>query len=443
MKKIIGHKLEHGQIIPVLAVGTFLLAAMAVLLLDVGAMLVYRRSAQNAADAGALAGARILCSNQDPDLPSQAIGDEILHYTEVENHATLVEWYFTDENIGDTVGLRKGEIVVTAEVEHESFFAKIFGDDILSAKATAGAGCFPYQADIVLPIAWSCRPPAAGSASEDCDIIKVDYATVEEIANNHLPRFPLLPGVDPTDAQARAISEDMFAVYQDRTYIVMESDKVCGDPTVDPNTINCDWLDDGVSRNQLESGGNRGWLNLEGGPSSANHLREWIEHGASSIIQPHTWLNGIPGNNASVYTSLNTRLDEIVWVPVFNVICGEYPTNACYDAAHESTPPGLPLDPGQQCNVVQGSTDNFYYHIITFAPFMPTCVQKPGNGEECPGFALAQLNNPDPQHPDDPTKSTIPDNTLTFEGYFVDPETLGEGVSYGADLGIYTVSLTR
>ena len=55
--------------------------------------------------------------------------------------------------------LVKGEVVVTVKVEHESFFAKLFGQELLTATATAGAGCFPYGPSVVLPIAYPCYPP--------------------------------------------------------------------------------------------------------------------------------------------------------------------------------------------------------------------------------------------------------------------------------------------
>jgi len=66
MKLKYGRKFEHGQILPIVAIGIFALAGMAVLLLDVGALFVNRRAAQNAADAGALAGARVLCQTGNP-----------------------------------------------------------------------------------------------------------------------------------------------------------------------------------------------------------------------------------------------------------------------------------------------------------------------------------------------------------------------------------------
>jgi hypothetical protein len=423
MKTKIGHKLEHGQIIPMMALGIFALAAMSVLLLDVGALLVNRRSAQNAADAGALAGARMKCS--DVNYSDGAIENEIRDYV-VENNASLMKWYFTQENLGLIVGLIKGEIVVEAKVEHESFFARIFGDELLTASASAGAGCFPYQADVVLPIAWSCRPPADGSASEDCDILKLDYADVEDVANDYLTQFPLPAGVEPTKGQAEAISDDLFELYASKIYILMDSDKVCGDD------INCDFFEDGIDRDQLQSGGNRGWLSLDG-EGGTSELRDWIENGSSFNLKPHTWLNGVTGNVANLYSSLSTRLDEIVWVPVFNVVCEKDPlgSTGCMNKAHKNEAPGVPLEPGQE-DILIGKTNKTSFHVVAFAPFMPTCVRSQ-NKDECPGFSLAQDSNP----------GDIPDNMLTFEGYFVDPETLGEGIGFGADMGVYTVSLTR
>jgi len=399
------------------------LAAMAVLLLDVGALYVNRRTAQNAADAGALAGARLKCSNRS--YTDTEIGNEINTYV-IDNNGSLISWKFTTENLGQIEGLTKGEIVVEAKVEHESFFARIFGSELLTASATAGAGCFPYQAQVVLPIAWSCRPPVAGSASDDCDIFKLDYANVEIVAKTYLPQFPLPAGVDPTKDEAKNISDDLFALYGNRIYIVMDSEKVCG------ADLTCDFFDDGIDRDQLQSGGNRGWLSLNGS-GGTSELIGWIENGTSFNLQAHTWLNGVSGNIPPIYRAIETRLDEIVWIPVFNTFCEKNPlgNQGCLDAAHQVSPPGVPLEPGQE-DILIGNTNSKSFHVVAFAPFMPTCVRINGKGD-CPGFALAQTANP----------GDVKNNTNMFEGYFVDPETLGEDVSFGADLGIYTVSLTR
>lgn len=421
------HKLERGQIIPIVVVALFGLIAMAALILDGGAILLNRRSAQNAADAGALAGARVLCTEEN--INRTAIETAVVQYTETENHATLTSWDVIYENLGDN-GLAKGEIVVTAEIERDSFFAKIFNQDTLSATATAGAGCFPYQPNIVLPIAWSCRPPAAGSASDDCDLIKLDWAQIADVADNYLSPFPLPQGVNPTSGQANDISTDLFDAYGNIIYIIMDSDKVCGEDII------CDFSDDGIDRYQLESGGNRGWLNLGGvpGSASASDLKGWIKDGFNTKINTHTWLGPGEGNKASVYDALRTRIDELVWIPVFNVLCPDFPigNDSCMGAAHSLVKPGVPLLTGEEDIVIGNKTP--FYHVVAFAPFFPTCVRK-NSSQDCPGFSLALEKNTD-----------LKKSTASFEGYFVFPDSLPEGDevgSGGASLGIYRPSLTR
>jgi len=128
MKKIkTGHKLEHGQILPIVVIALLVLMGLSALILDGGALMVNRRAAQNAADAGAMAGARVLCREENPT--NANIYDAIYQYTTVENNATIVSWERTSENVGVIDELTKGEVVVTAEVEIDSFFAKIFNQN--------------------------------------------------------------------------------------------------------------------------------------------------------------------------------------------------------------------------------------------------------------------------------------------------------------------------
>ena len=62
MKKLVSYlrKFEKAQILPIVAIGMFAMIGMAALLLDSGVLMANRRSAQAAADAGALAGARLI-----------------------------------------------------------------------------------------------------------------------------------------------------------------------------------------------------------------------------------------------------------------------------------------------------------------------------------------------------------------------------------------------
>ena len=429
-----------GQVLPFLVVGLLVIIMMAALLIDGGFLLVDRRAAQNAADAGALAGARVLCSGEDTFANRQntlttasnyAVADLLLSFTEseiVEPVVTIDETRIGDAE-DDLPGLVRGEVVVTAGIKQDSFFAKIFSQDFLEVSATAAAGCFPYRPNIVLPIAWSCRAPAAGSVSEDCDYIRLDWDEVESVADTYLATFPLPEGVNPTKEQALAISNALFAVHSNQIYIVMDSAKVCGVDLI------CDFSDDGIDRYQLNSGGNRGWLNLTGSSSGTANLTDWIENGLDVYLRPHTWLSAVDGDRTAVYTSLKTRLDEVVWIPVFNVLCPDLPSSmpACVEAAHSEDAPGVPLEPGQTDTVITGNPTTPVFHVVAFAPFFITCVHS-SPSDNCPGFALAQSVNP-----------TIKDNTNALEGYFVDPQSLdSEDISiYGADLGIYSASLTR
>jgi hypothetical protein len=135
------------------------------------------------------------------------------------------------------------------------------------------------------------------------------------------------------------------------------------------------------------------------------------------------------------YTYLGGRVFDILWIPVFNYICDYAPSpgSTCYIEAHNGTAdiPAAPLPVGTECRVADLESGPNYYHIVGYAPFVPTCAHSKKQ-DYCPGFALAQQINP-----------SINDNTNTLEGYFINPESLGELVSQGVDLGVYTVSLTR
>ena len=426
-----GRKLEHGQILPIVAIGIFALAGMAVLLLDVGALYVNRRTAQNAADAGALAGARLLCQSDNPS--NAAILAEVDKYV-TDNNATVIssEIVTNPTQMAIVDGLVKGEVVVTAGVEHASFFSRIFGSSTLSAQATSGAGCFPIQTNNTLPIAWSCRPPVGGSDSQVCDLLKLDFEQVANVVNPFLS-FPSAVGVTPPVGAAKAASQALFDAYPGYVYIIMDSTKMCSDNGGD---INCDiFAGDGAGRQNIKTGGERGWLNLNFANSNSNsELKNAIENGVSNP-EVHRWYSGIDGNRAVNYTLLGKRLFDLVWIPVFNYICDSAPTvgSTCYENAHNGTAniPPAPVPAGTECKVADLNSGPSYYHVVGYVPFVATCVHSK-KADYCPGFAMAKQLNP-----------AIADNTLSMEGYFFNPESLGELVSDGVDLGLYTVSLTR
>ena len=455
MKKLIDrHNLEKGQVIPIVVVSIIALIAFSALILDGGALLLNRRSAQNAADAAALAGAQVLCMEGAYDY--SAIDKAVNDYLDFNNATLVGEWEYIPASSSPIANLVLGEVVVTAQVEHGSFFARVFNQDILTAKATAGAGCFPFDPGVVLPIAWMCRAPGPDSTSEDCDMRQLDYEILETIATQNTLEVPVPKSVDRSTSAMKTkmhqVSNAMFASHPQYVTIIMDSDAICG------KDINCEFdSGDGVTRYHVFSGSDRGWLNLEGESAGNPNLEGWIKDGLNAGLETHTWLTGIDGNRPVVYRSyLSTRLFDLVWVPVFNVMCQNDPKTdtVCRDAALYE-PTGFPFPPGRtDFYYVYGSPATDYYHIVAFAPFLPTCImasgdnyysrQNPSVNEPCPGFQFAQDNNPDPNHPH---KSLIADNTNTLEGYFLTPDPdMFDGDSLiigGADLGYYRASLTR
>jgi hypothetical protein len=440
MKNFKNHrKLEKGQIIPVVVFAMIALIAMAALILDGSSIMLNRRTAQNAADAGALAGARVMC--RDDDATQAEIYNAVYQYTTVENNATLVSWEITDENVGVVNDLRVGEVLVTAEIENNSFFAKIFNQDTLTAQASAGAGCFTYGPEVVLPIAYPCYTPLYFGESEyyikseDCDYAMLEWDYFDSVARDTcgMAYNPLLEGVTPTETEAECIRTYLYQHHPDMIYVVVNEEKMCAkDPTnYDPtNELLCALTAEG--HYQL-TGSSRGWLNLSDGSAGTSVLRNWIMAVNNPTLHTHIWLSFIGGTRAEpVFTDLEKRLFDVVYIPVFNHVCDHAPLEGdlCWQEAHAEIP-----DIEDVCEVIHGSPGNDFGHVVAFAPYFTTCVRQKG-APQCDGFDRALELNP----------IALEKTDYSFEGYFVAPQYLEnpEDVSLGgADLGLYTASLTR
>jgi len=336
---------ENGQNIVFVAIVFLGLIAMLALVLDGGNLFTQRRAAQVAADAGALAGAREYCLTES----STAAINRGYEYAVTRNEA---------DNATISVDGATGDVTV------EAFFLGVLGRPQLTAVASATAACDPASSAYVMPIAWSCKTPSGESASEDCELYYWDTA----------------------DGADDCVSGDYIYIIVDSTDL--EDEIVCHDPmepgvpAPDPlpaGYVDCDSDDDGVNDISLLSGGNRSWLDLDGGGGGASSLSDWIENGYNEVIVPHTWMAGQTGVAVSVYdTVYDSILDQQVVIPVFNSICPSGIPNSidnCEDQWH---------DEDIVVESVGASTD--YFHIISFALFVPTCVDAgghPGGGNVC------------------------------------------------------------
>ncbi|MRS04958.1 hypothetical protein EG832_17345, partial [bacterium] len=128
MKKIKFPTFEKGQVLPIVVIGLIVVISMTALILDGGSVMVNRRRAQNAADAGALAGAHDLCLNKAASIVEATAKDYAIN----KNKATNA-----------TVSINGKVITVTTEIQQNSFFARIFNQSKLTSTAVAAAGCFP------------------------------------------------------------------------------------------------------------------------------------------------------------------------------------------------------------------------------------------------------------------------------------------------------------
>jgi hypothetical protein len=352
--------------------------------LDGGFSYAARRSAQNAADAGALAGANILCEAAGGDAYAAA-----WDYAVTRNGAL---------NADIDVGTKM--ITVTATIPHQSFFAGMIGSDVVTTTATAAAGCFaPCNSETVMPVAWACHPPVGGDPNADCEI---EYGTLDEPG-------PLYMIMDDEKAD-----EDYQCQYPPNS----------GEPA---GTLDCDLDDDGV--NDMMGGGGRSWLNLNGGPANTPELRDWIENGSSFEIPVHIWLPGGVAVNTDVFRSAETRVGDIVIVPVFNDFTSECDPQPIGETCHNQWHSGVDTE-----NPSDGSSKD-YYHVITFSAFRITGVSTGNNKcKHIPG-----MNCDAKQWLID--EEVLTKSAKTIEGYFVEGYIPGLGGKCDYDAGAYTIYL--
>ena len=144
------HEREHGTIVVLMALGVVLVLMFAGLAIDGSNAYVQHRRMQNAADAGALAGARCLAQ---PYVTNESVLSAVQRFAE-ENGAPKsrlrVEYVSNDSRLGtvESYGLsypppqEATGVYVLASVNYKLFFGGIFGlrQKTSSAEAVARVG---------------------------------------------------------------------------------------------------------------------------------------------------------------------------------------------------------------------------------------------------------------------------------------------------------------
>ena len=161
----------------------FVIIGMVALIVDGGAVMSNRRTAQAAADAGALAGAQRACLGYND---AKAVAE---YYATVNNNATTA--------LATVVGK---QVTVITTVEHPSFFARIFGDPTLEASAEAIAGCYGVRGKGVVPLSWRCWPnDGVGPFNDEygCEMQTLNWKSVGPMVD---------PNWDPPSERVSSVS---------------------------------------------------------------------------------------------------------------------------------------------------------------------------------------------------------------------------------------------
>jgi hypothetical protein len=408
---------EKGQTLVIFVLGFFAFVALLALVLDGGNAYAAKRQAQNAADAGALAGATYMCRYTD----------EAGGISTAEDYAVLNGAVDPPQVIAS---LSAGSVVVTATVQKDTFFAGLIGYPQVTPVAVAEAKCKTPVGMGVLPVGWACRSTVVGGVivpGEDCAQVTIDDCNGNPYDLNCT--YILMDSVKVKDnGKGGKCNPDQTDPTQP-DYCYEQKDLVCSGhldaPTceaVEAGKTDCDLNNDCID--ELMTGGARSWLDLDGGGGGANELTDWIKNGFPNPIPPHKWIPEESGVATSIFhTAAAAVVGEDVVLPVFNNFCNGYP-----DIFINPEP-----DNPSQCNY--GSSDDrtivgpsFNFHIITFAMFHVTCVQTgkkvtaetgyvfdDNKGKDCNGH-LAAVNNCFGSGKN--KTCSIDQNDKTIEGYF-------------------------
>ena len=418
MKKINrSKKIEIGQALPLIVLIMLAVIAMAALILDGGNVLANRRIAQAAADAGALAGAQRACTGY-----SDAA-------TIAENYATYNGAASADVTVSGTT------VSVTAVVENASIFGRIFGKEVLTAVADAVAGCYGVSGKSVVPLAWRClEPDGVGPYNPEYGCKMQTLSWPDELK-------PLMEGQTVEISNFTGTYVDEYYLNgtnivdisgnnrpPEQIYIVITDDKICFEDSGDPNDIICDV--DGDGKRDIKTGGDRGWLYLT---ADTSNISDWVDDGPRPNIEldPHIWLSGKSGVETDVYIKMSNSgfQGQMVLIPIYNAICENSPLEdpGCVAAAHASPP--WPIFTGLD-DFSEMKNQSPYYHIVAFAPFYVSCVNKLGN---CPGLQYAASLDPN-----------LDDKSPVIEGFFISEFSVLPDIDQTCDfdIGNCTISLS-
>ena len=434
MKQILKQS-DRGQSLVLLLLLMFVFLIILALVIDGGNSYFQRRNAQNAADAGALAGARDYCEFKDVPRAKGVASNYV-----VQNEAGLFEEITINES--------QGTVNVKTEINFPTFFGNVIGLPDITSVAQAEAGCEqPCIGEGVLPVVWICKPDGVGTppGAVECSELAID--------NDRLRRY-LNKSPDPNkgDVCQTVILKGKEFILCKELAIVMDNIDIDNLQCKSVGgLIDCDF--DGDGDDDYVSAENRGWADLDGdgafqcdpdnnnGNEGVPELEHWITEGYDCPFSIHTWVGDQSAPPVSLFKAVEERRKDkpLVVLPIFDTSCTDNPEFSSPPCTWH-TGPRPPDGDGDLVHIFNNKNSN-YYHIERFSAFYITCVQTK-NGT-CPGAdAFYTANESFFKGGQDPIKGN---DYNAIEGYFVKgyvPDLKGS-CGYDPDMDVFSVYMNK
>jgi Flp pilus assembly protein TadG len=411
---------QHGQSLVLMAILMVALVAILAVALDLGYVYAMRRGAQNAADAGALAGAHTLCLNltlsagyRDALAIAEAkkwSGDFYVPNSTNRVPAAVVQTAAPSVDDGE----RAVTVVVSVNYDTLLGASNLIGSPLPNntIQAIASARCSPTDtAKGALPIAKFCpHDPIIidGVSYETCGI---DFGAMDDTCDVGVDKFTVFlneSNSNPSDPVDDILDET--ATYwcekwpnQPAGSITVNCDIPGGIPGVDDSND----IDPVMTSNPQHS-----WiwtdLSPDGDCTNSSCMVDEVNGTKVYSVSTHTWVNGGSGGHTTVYKAIeNYRLDpgDYVIIPFFDDRCMGNPETPSADCAGR-------VHPQDKYYVGNGINQNdVFFHLNTFGIFKVTCVDDGGKGK-----CIARKNMFDQKQ-----GSAIkdPPKIKSFEGCFV------------------------
>jgi hypothetical protein len=288
-------KRDRGQVLVLLALGLLALVAMVALAVDGGHIYRQRRAMQNAADAGALAGAYELCYGEESQIVP--MGEE---YAIDRNGAdgAIVEW------VTDTIS-----VTVTATETVSTYFAGVIGFREVEVSADATAICGRAAAGgLIWPISYS---DEYFKSKSECDTPVLMW---DQEQSRDCVTWDCCTYYDDTEGSKYYDGEDNGIDVLD----------LCTDPDdpYEPDYADLDghtWIDMSAGLYGTEDPCNQsGCGNNELNDRVIGYNKD--DEVCQSYVQLNTCVPGSSGVKNDSWTAAGFRVDDIVLIPLYEPI---------------------------------------------------------------------------------------------------------------------------